>query len=78
VSDADMQAQKQSFRASEVKTVIKSFDQKLETIFSELYERSIDFGGHPNPHGTFSTVTIETKGPDAFISTAALITDPMP
>jgi hypothetical protein len=76
VSDANMQAQKEAFRISEIKKVIKSFDDKLATIFSELYQRSIDFGGHPNPHGTFSALFIEQKGPDAFISTAALMIDP--
>jgi hypothetical protein len=76
VSDVDMQAQKAAFRISEVKKVIESFDGKLATIFAELYQRSIDFGGHPNPHGTFSTMFIEHKGPDAFISTVALMTDP--
>jgi hypothetical protein len=76
LSDADMQAQKEAFRISEIKEVIESFDPKLVAIFSELYERSIDFGGHPNPHGTFSTLYIEHESPDAFISAAALVTDP--
>lgn len=76
VSDADMQSQKQAFRISEIKEVIDKFNSKLAAIFSELYDRSIDFGGHPNPHGTFSALSIEHKGPDAFISPVALVTDP--
>jgi hypothetical protein len=50
VSAADMHAQKEAFRISEIRNVIESFDPQLAKIFNELYQRSIDFGGHPNPH----------------------------
>jgi len=36
-----------------VKKVIESFDARLAEIFADLCGRSIDFGGHLNPHGTF-------------------------
>jgi hypothetical protein len=76
VSAADMEAQRQAFRISGIRDVIKSFDSKLEAIFTELYQRAIDFGGHPNPHATFSAMTIEEKDSDTFISAVALMTDP--
>ena len=43
-------------------------------IFGNLYERSIEFGGHANPHGTFSAMTMEDNS--ASISELALVTDP--
>jgi hypothetical protein len=76
VSAADKEAQKQAFRISEVKKVIEAFDPKLAKIFGDLYERSIDFGGHPNPHGTFSAMKMETNPPDKSLSAFAMVTDP--
>ena len=49
---------------------------KLAEIFSNLYERAIDFGGHPNPHATFSTMAIEKASPDASFQAFAMVTDP--
>lgn len=73
VSSADMQAQKQSFRISEIKKVIEAFDPKLADLFQIFYDRSIDFGGHPNPHATFSTMEILS---DSSFTALALATDP--
>lgn len=47
-----------SFRISEVKKVLEKYDCKLAAIFDDMYNRAIDFGGHPNPHGTFSMMDI--------------------
>ncbi len=73
VSSADMQAQKQSFRISEIKKVIEAFDPKLADLFQIFYDRSIDFGGHPNPHATFSTMEVLS---DSSFTALALVTDP--
>ena len=75
VSAADIHAQKEAFRISEIRNVIESFDSQLAKIFNELYQRSIDFGGHPNPCGTFSAVKIENSGPP-ILSMTAFMTDP--
>src|SRR5215831_17615590 len=56
MSAQEMQLQKQRFRISKVKKVIVTFDAKLADIFNDLYERSIGFGGHPNPHAAMSAV----------------------
>jgi hypothetical protein len=74
VSAADMHAQKEAFLISKIKNAIESFDPHLARIFNELYQRSIDFGGHPNPHGTFSAMNIEDNGPP-FVSMTAFVTD---
>jgi len=61
VSEADMNAMKSKFRISEVKAVIRRYDARLGDVVDELYERSISFGGHPNPHATFSSMQLETE-----------------
>jgi hypothetical protein len=37
-----------AFQAIKITQVVSSTDQRLGAIYRELYERSIDFGGHPN------------------------------
>jgi hypothetical protein len=75
VSTAGMAAQKAKFRISEVKMVIAAFDTKLADVFNDLYERSIDFGGHPNPHAAMSTVQMPDDPLDKSLTTLALSTD---
>ena len=73
VTSADMQAQKQAFRISEIKKVIEAFDPKLADLFQIFYNRSIDFGGHPNPHATFSAMEMPSDGS---VTALAMVTDP--
>ena len=75
VSAADIHAQKEAFRISEIRNVIKYSISQLAKIFNELYQRSIDFGGHPKPCGTFSAVKIENSG-SPNLSMTAFMTDP--
>jgi hypothetical protein len=75
VSTADMQAQKQAFRISEVKNVIGTFDKRLAKLFATFYERTIDFGGHPNPHATFSSMRMAPDSADKSFITYAMVTD---
>jgi hypothetical protein len=75
VSAQGMRAQKRKFRVSEVKKVIVLFDARLADIFNDLYERSIDFGGHPNPHATMSTVQMPDDPLNRSFMAVALSTD---
>lgn len=75
VSTDGMQAQKQKFRITEIKAVIKCFDPKLAELFQEFYDRSIDFGGHPNPHAAMSMVQLADTPVDNSFTTLALSTD---
>jgi hypothetical protein len=75
VSLADMIAQKSAFRISEIKEVIESFDGKLAELFQTFYDRAIDFGGHPNPHATFSTMQMPDPNPDNSVTMYAMVTD---
>jgi hypothetical protein len=76
VTPEGMRAQKQAFRVSETRAVIERFDARLAEIFQENYERAIDFGGHPNPHATMSTITMLDVDATGSFSVDALSVDP--
>lgn len=75
MSDADAKAMKEQFRISEVKAVVRRFDAKLADIFDEMYQRTIDFGGHPNPHAAFGMMIMEERGGSTVITTWATTGD---
>jgi hypothetical protein len=76
VSADDMKAQKEKFKISEVKKVIVGFDAKLAQLFQAFYDRSIDFGAHPNPHAITSASEFGQEGSDSTILTLALSMEP--
>lgn len=45
-------------------------------MFNDLYDRAIDFGGHPNPHATFSTIRMGDDLPENSFVTLALVSAP--
>jgi hypothetical protein len=63
-----------SFRINELKKVIRKYDKRLAEIFDDMYNRTIDFGGHPNPHGTFSMMDVIPD--DKAMWTWAMTNDP--
>jgi hypothetical protein len=74
VDDASMKAQKVKFTVAEVKRTISKYDKKLCEVFDDMYNRSINFGGHPNPHGAFSMMELDEASKTIF--TYAITTDP--
>jgi hypothetical protein len=74
-SAAEMKAQKEAFKISQVRARIAALDAKLAEIFDEMYQRAIDFGGHPNPHGTFSAMALDEKDGTSGITTLAFTVD---
>jgi len=56
-SDKHRQAVRQSFTHGAIRKSIKSIDPSLEIRFSELYERTIDWGAHPNELAVTSATT---------------------
>jgi hypothetical protein len=57
-SDA-MKTQKEAFKISAVRAAIARHDPTLASQFDQYYQRSIDFGGHPNPHASFSATVLD-------------------
>lgn len=77
VGDAEKAKQKAAFRISEVRATVSKFDTKLAAVFDYLYQQSIDFGGHPNPHGMFSATTLDKEDETlAALTTYAISGDP--
>jgi hypothetical protein len=62
-SEAHKSNMLRAFRMEKVRGSIAHRDRGLLKVFDQLYERSIDFGGHPNQRGVVSSVEIEL-GPE--------------
>lgn len=57
-SEADHEAMKTIFTAGAVRRRLNELDNEIGKVFRELYERTIDFGAHPNPNGVLSSTDI--------------------
>ena len=75
MSDGEKRAQKEAFKISKVNDAVRSADPKLFQIFNDLYQRTIDFGGHPNPQGTFSAMTMVDRGDGTSLTSWAMTGD---
>ena len=56
-----MKTQKEAFTIGAVKVAVRRCDTMLADIFVGNYERSINFGGHPNPHGALSAIVPDER-----------------
>jgi hypothetical protein len=73
-----LKAQKDEFLVSRIRAIILKYDQKLAENFKLLYDRSIEYGGHPNPYGVLTAMKMEKKDDQlTSITTLALTDDPM-
>jgi hypothetical protein len=77
-NDASKKAQRGKFQIYTITKTIACFDQKLSKIFKDMYDRSIDFGGHPNPHGMIGSMDIDKDDEEQLtgMSTFALAPNP--
>jgi hypothetical protein len=77
LDDESQKAQKAEFRVSRIRANILNYDQKLAANFKLFYDRSIEYGGHPNPYGVLTAMKMETKDNQlTSITTLALTDDP--
>jgi len=76
--DASKKALRGKFEVAAITKAITGFDQKLSVIFKDMYDRSIAFGGHPNPHGMLGSMNIAKDGDEQMtgMSTFALAVEP--
>jgi hypothetical protein len=56
-----MTAQKEAFKIRPVKLAVRRCDTTLADHFDKDYERSINFGGHPNPHAALSAMVPDER-----------------
>jgi len=73
--EKDMKLHKAEFNVGEVRAVLARFDGKLDENFGIFYQRTIDFGGHPNPHATFSAMRLDERNGETGITALALSAD---
>ena len=58
--DADARRKmRKEFQGATVQGAIEATDAGLGDFYSELYERAIDFGGHPNAKGVTASMRLE-------------------
>lgn len=74
--DLEMREQKKAFQGKGVTEAIARQDANLANCYSDMYQRTIDFGAHPNPHATFSTMSMEQSGGQTTTNVLALTSEP--
>ena len=77
--EASKNTQRRTFGSiDQIYKAIAGFDQQLSKIFKDMYDRSIDFGGHPNPHAMMGSMNINKDYDEQLtsISTFALAVRP--
>ena len=72
----EMKAQKEAFKINAVRAAIGRYNTKLAAIFDENYQRSIDFGGHPNPHASFAAAVLDERDSETGMTVLAISNDP--
>lgn len=76
VDPEKLKRQRDAFKISNVRDVIKKYDSKLKDIYDELYERTINFGGHPNPHAVFVSMRMDSEKGEPSLFSLAISSDP--
>jgi hypothetical protein len=71
----EMKEQGDAFKIGVVKEVVLRFEPTLANIFDENYQRSIDFGGHPNPHASFSAAVLDESDGEKSVTVLAISDD---
>ena len=75
IGKEEMTEQRKAFQIGPVRTSIGHNDAKLAEDFDLLYQRSIDFGAHPNPHGAMSTTILDERGSETGMTVVAISND---
>jgi hypothetical protein len=52
--EGEVAAQRKEFKIGAVRQTLERLAPALLKTYDVLYQRTIDFGGHPNPHAIFS------------------------
>jgi hypothetical protein len=78
VDDASKREQRAEFTIGKTIAVIGKFDAMLATIFKGFYDRTIDFGAHPNPVGMLTTLKMEKSEGGGTMVIDALTIEPEP
>jgi hypothetical protein len=74
---SNLDAHKKEFNSSAARKAAKRHDTKLATIYSDLYQRTIDFGGHPNPINIYASADFFDRNGERRMKTTAISDDPL-
>ena len=56
---ASLKGVRNEFSAASIEKTVTEVEVKLGQIYKELYQRTIDFGGHPNERGASSNMQLQ-------------------
>jgi hypothetical protein len=76
-SESEMRTSRKAFTIGNVREAVARYDLQLATLYDDLYQRTIDFGAHPNPHATFASAELRKHDGNAFVKTFAISDDPL-
>jgi hypothetical protein len=68
----DLRSHRKAFNPGAIKRVLDLSDSDLSNLFEKFYQRTIDFGAHPNPHATFSAMEMHA---DNSFTALAMVTE---
>lgn len=72
---AEMKKQKTAFKMENVIASIAKSDGKLAQVFKDFYQRTIDFGGHPNQHALFAPMDMVERDGEVMLTSFAFAVD---
>jgi hypothetical protein len=75
--ESEMKAQKLAFQIKTVRASVGRHDAALADTFDQLYQRTIDFGGHPNPYGSVGTTVFDELDGETAMTVVAFSNDPL-
>ena len=71
-----MKTQRDAFTIGPVKVAVRRCDTTLADHFVDDYERSINFGGHPNPHAALSAIVPDEREGLSSLKVLAISSEP--
>jgi hypothetical protein len=74
-NEAAMKQMKSEFTIAKVRATIAQIDTKLAPIFADLYDRTIDFGAHPNERAVSGSALVTKRPGSTILSQLYLHTD---
>ncbi len=75
-SDMEMAAQKKAFTIKNVRDAIARHNKDFSEYYADLYQHTIDFGGHPNPHALFASAQLNRHEGNTYLKSFAISDDP--
>jgi hypothetical protein len=68
---------KKSFQMRVIFSLLNNTDEKVYHAIQDLYDRTIDYGAHPNPNGALSNLRINENEQDIQFQMSYLTNDPL-